>query len=184
MNETAATTGIDLASVLAELIWHNVRDSRLTEEELLRYLEAYHLARRAQEEAETRKDATAQILDRWLTDPKWVHPVIPEPEPPGPDAITEYDQEAAKGKPGNTSAHGAKSLATRKKNVLDAIDRHRAAGVSLQGVADAGRGLTLTDVMDAVEHKVLPLPKWAALEKAVAALDKRAEEGRTDSPEK
>lgn len=164
-----------IADVIAELVWHNVRDSKLTEEELQRYLEAYHLARRAQEKEEARKAAEEKFLAS-LTDPKWVHPVIPEPDPPGPDAITEYDQEAAKGKPGNTSEHGAKSLATRKKKVLDAIDRHRAAGTSLQDVADAGRGLTLTDVMDAVEHRVLPLPKWAALEKAVAALDKRAAE--------
>ena len=82
--------------------------------------------------------------------------------------------EPAPAKPGNDSAHGAKSLETRKNKVLDGIARHRAAGVSIQGIADAGRGLTLTDVMDAVERKVLPLPKWAALEKAVAALDKRA----------
>lgn len=156
-----------IADVIAELIWHNVRDSQLTEEELRRYLEAYHLARRIQEEAAAAAaEAALAELERW---PDIIQGTAagPEPEPPA--------------KPGNTSSHGAKSLATRKKNVLDAIDRHRAAGVSLQDVADAGRGLTLTDVMDAVERKVLPRPKWTALEKAVAALDKRAADAAAGS---
>ena len=160
---------ITLSDVIAELIWPNVRDSKLTEEELRRYLEAYHMARQIEAEAQAAKEAERREIqeeefEEWLRSsailPAAPEQPEPEPEPPA--------------KPGNTSSRGAKSLETRKNKVLDGIGRHRAAGVSLQGIADAGRGLTLTDVMDAVERKVLPLPKWTALEKAVAALDKRA----------
>lgn len=167
-------TAITLADVIAELVWHNVRDSKLTEEELRRYLEAYHLARQIEVEAQAAKEAERRAIqeaefEEFLRSAA-ILPAAPEQPEPEPGK-----------KPGNDSAHGAKSLETRKNKVLDGIARHRAAGVSLQGIADAGRGLTLTDVMDAVERKVLPLPKWAALEKAVAALDKRAADAAAGS---
>lgn len=69
------------------------------------------------------------------------------------------------------SKAGADSLATRKRNMIEKLESMRAGGVSMQAVADAGRGLSIHDVLDAVERKPLPLPKLAALEKALKNLE-------------
>ena len=69
------------------------------------------------------------------------------------------------------SAAGVSSLATRKRRALERLEAVRERGVSMADVAAAGSGLTLNDVLDAVARKPLPLPKLAALEKALAKLE-------------
>lgn len=68
---------------------------------------------------------------------------------------------------------GNRSFATRKRNVLARIEELRSAGVTYAQIADAGPGLTLNSVLDAVNRKPLPLVSWTALEKAVKALAKQ-----------
>ena len=68
---------------------------------------------------------------------------------------------------------GKQSFATRKRNVLARIEDLRSAGVTYAQIADAGPGLTLNSVLDAVNRKPLPLVSWTALEKAVKALAKQ-----------
>ena len=69
------------------------------------------------------------------------------------------------------SAAGVSSLATRKRRALERLEAVRERGVSMADVAAAGSGLTLNDVLDAVARKPLPLPKLAALEKALTKLE-------------
>ena len=76
------------------------------------------------------------------------------------------------------SAAGVSSLATRKRRALERLEAARGRGVALAVIADAGPGLTITDVMDALDRKPLPLPKLAALEKAM----NRLEGGGSDRP--
>ena len=68
---------------------------------------------------------------------------------------------------------GNRSFATRKRNVLARIDELRSAGVTYAQIADAGPGLTINSVLDAVNRNPLPLVTWTALEKAVNALAKQ-----------
>lgn len=66
---------------------------------------------------------------------------------------------------------GRRSLATRKRKIYEAVDRLRAEGTPMQTIADAAPGLTISDVMDAVERKPLALPRLGLLEKAVRKLE-------------
>ncbi|MBR6115041.1 MAG: hypothetical protein IKQ10_07605 [Oscillospiraceae bacterium] len=65
---------------------------------------------------------------------------------------------------------GRASLAARKKNVIAGIEAVRSAGRSIADIAEAGTGLTISDVMTMIERKPLPLPKLAAMEKAIRKL--------------
>lgn len=65
---------------------------------------------------------------------------------------------------------GQASLAARKKNVIAGIEAVRSAGRSIADIAEAGTGLTISDVMTMIERKPLPLPKLAAMEKAIRKL--------------
>ena len=58
-----------------------------------------------------------------------------------------------------------------EEHALERLEAARERGVSMAGVAAAGSGLTLNDVLDAVARKPLPLPKLAALEKALARIE-------------
>ena len=69
------------------------------------------------------------------------------------------------------SAAGVSSLATRKRRALERLDAARERGISMADVVAAGSGLTLNDVLDAVTRNPLPLPKLAALEKALTKLE-------------
>lgn len=65
---------------------------------------------------------------------------------------------------------GQAALAARKKNVIAGIEAVRSAGRSIADIAEAGTGLTISDVMTMIERKPLPLPKLAAMEKAIRKL--------------
>lgn len=66
---------------------------------------------------------------------------------------------------------GRKAFAERKKNDLERLEALRDRGVSMQDVADAAPDLQLYDVLRFLERKPLPLPKLAALEKALKKLE-------------
>lgn len=72
---------------------------------------------------------------------------------------------------------GKQSFATRKRNVLARIEAYRAAGGTMQEVADAAPGLTLSSVMDAIARKSLPLTVWTQLEKAMKKIEARLPDG-------
>ena len=72
---------------------------------------------------------------------------------------------------------GKQSFATRKRNVLARIEAYRAAGGTMQEVADAAPGLTISSVMDAIARKSLPLTVWTQLEKAMKKLEARLPDG-------
>lgn len=80
------------------------------------------------------------------------------------DLADAAEKAAAKSEAGKTA------MATSKRKCLEALDAARAAGTPLVEIAQAAAGLTLTDVMDALGRKPLPLTKLAALEKALAKL--------------
>lgn len=99
----------------------------------------------------------------------------PAAQDDSPRAVT-YDcasapmtEEAAKA--AARSAAGVSSLATRKRRALERLEAVRERGISMADVVAAGPGLTLNDVLDALDRKPLPLPKLAALEKALAKLE-------------
>lgn len=72
------------------------------------------------------------------------------------------------------SKAGAEGLATRKRNVIEKLEAMRKGGVSMQAVADAAKGLNISDVLDAVERKPLSLPVLSKLEKALKNLEATA----------
>ena len=72
---------------------------------------------------------------------------------------------------------GKQSFATRKRNVLARIEAYRAAGGTMQEVADAAPGLTISSVMDAIARKSLPLTVWTQLEKAMKKIEARLPDG-------
>ena len=99
----------------------------------------------------------------------------PAAQDDGPRAVT-YDcasapmtEEAAKA--AAKSAAGVSSLATRKRRALERLEAVRERGISMADVVAAGPGLTLNDVLDALDRKPLPLPKLAALDKALARIE-------------
>lgn len=72
---------------------------------------------------------------------------------------------------------GKQSFATRKRNVLARIEDFRAAGGTMQEIADAAPGLTISSVMDAIARKSLPLTVWTQLEKAMKKIEARLPDG-------
>ena len=72
---------------------------------------------------------------------------------------------------------GKQSFATRKRNVLARIEAYRAAGGTMQEVADAAPGLTISSVVDAIARKSLPLTVWTQLEKAMKKIEARLPDG-------
>lgn len=79
---------------------------------------------------------------------------------------------------------GKQSFATRKRNVLARIEAYRAAGGTMQEVADAAPGLTINSVMDAIARKSLPLTVWTQLEKAMKKIEARLPDGPMPGTEK
>ena len=67
----------------------------------------------------------------------------------------------------DNEAIGKKAYASRLTELRRGVADIRSRGVSMQSIADAGKNLTLNDVLDFLEGKAIPLPKIAALEKAV-----------------
>ena len=81
------------------------------------------------------------------------------------------DPEAAEKAAAARSDAGKASMITRKRRALERLEAQRSAGVTLAEIAGAARGLTLSDVMDFLDRKPVPLPKLAALEKALNKLE-------------
>lgn len=71
----------------------------------------------------------------------------------------------------DNAAAGKASLATRKKNALEKVEELRAAGVGVGKIADADKDLTVVAVLDFLDRKPIPLPKLAAIERAVKKLE-------------
>lgn len=59
----------------------------------------------------------------------------------------------------------------RKRNLLEKLDGLRAGGVTMAAIAGAAPGLTINDVMDALDRKPLALLKQQALERAAKKLE-------------
>lgn len=91
----------------------------------------------------------------------------PAPSPPG-----EGSEEVQNGPPARDNAEiGKKAIAARKQNDMARLEALRDRGVSMQDVADAAPDLQLYDVLRFLERKPIPLPKLAALEKALKKLE-------------
>ena len=96
------------------------------------------------------------------------HPsAAPTPSPEG---------EGGKTEPPKTDT-AARSFATRKRKAVEGIEAARAAGKTMQDIADAAPGLTINQIMDAIAANPLSLPTWALIEKA---LKKLAKDGAAD----
>ena len=65
-------------------------------------------------------------------------------------------------------------FAARKAADIQRLEELRAAGFTLQQIADAARGLTITEVTDALGRKKLSVTTWSKIEKAIDALTLRA----------
>ena len=94
----------------------------------------------------------------------------PTPPPEGAEGMEGFEVVQIGPKKRDNEAAGKKAYAARKENLREAMDRVRAAGVSMQSIADAC-GLTLNDVLDFLEGKAVPLPKLAKLGKGLGALE-------------
>ena len=96
------------------------------------------------------------------------HPsAAPPPSPEGEGGKTEAPKTDA----------AARSFATRKRKAIEGIEAARAAGKTMQDIADAAPGLTINQIMDAIAANPLPLPTWALIEQA---LKKLAKDGAAD----
>lgn len=119
------------------------------------------------------------FLDRFRQTPAALMPVsekdtgaphpsaAPTPSPEGEGGKTEAPKTDA----------AARSFATRKRKAIEGIEAARAAGKTMQDIADAAPGLTINQIMDAIAANPLPLPTWALIEKA---LKKLAKDGAAD----
>lgn len=71
----------------------------------------------------------------------------------------------------NRSAGAKAGFATRKRNLTEKLEDLRRRGVKMHEIAAAVNGLTITDVMDALEAKAMSPMKIQALEKACRKLE-------------
>lgn len=81
----------------------------------------------------------------------------------------------------NRSAGAKAGFATRKRNLTERLEELRRRGVKMHEIAAAANGLTLTDVMDALEAKPMSPMKIQALEKACKKLEEADAGGGEDS---
>lgn len=107
----------------------------------------------------------------------------PAPTEETAEPVSESDTEAdaepptpKKDRPTDASEAARRSFATRKRKAAAALDELRAAGVPLADIAAAAKGLTISEVMDALDRKSLALPVWVKIEKAVAKLTAKTED--------
>ena len=71
----------------------------------------------------------------------------------------------------NRSAGAKAGVAKRKRNLTEKLEDLRRRGVKMHEIAAAVNGLTITDVMDALEAKAMSPMKIQALEKACRKLE-------------
>ena len=102
-------------------------------------------------------------------DPEQADQADPEPEP---DSDTETGRKKA-----DPAETGRAAFATRKRRILEGLERLRGDGKTLADIAAAAKGLTISEIMDAIDRKPLALPVWVKIEKAVAALQGGDEDG-------
>lgn len=81
----------------------------------------------------------------------------------------------------NRSAGAKAGFATRKRNLTERLEDLRRRGVKMHEIAAAEKGLTITDVMDALEAKPMSPMKIQALEKAARKLEEAEGSGGEDS---
>ena len=81
----------------------------------------------------------------------------------------------------NRSAGAKAGVATRKRNLTEKLEDLRRRGVKMHEIAAAVNGLTITDVMDALEAKPMSPMKIQALEKACKKLEEADAGGGEDS---
>ena len=81
----------------------------------------------------------------------------------------------------NRSAGAKAGFATRKRNLTERLEDLRRRGVKMHEIAAAVNGLTITDVMDALEAKPMSPMKIQALEKACKKLEEADAGGGEDS---
>ena len=152
---------VQISGVLFDLIVQVVNNNGPVAREVFRgWLEAWYQARRTEEAEAERFRAMASFWDS----PPVLTPVSTLDHPAEPDEDERRIKAAIR------AEAGQKGLATRKRNALDGIERLRAAGISLQSIADAG-DLELGEVLGAVERKPMGLPQLAKIEKAIRKLE-------------
>ena len=97
--------------------------------------------------------------------------------------MTEEAEEAeAKAREAANRSAGAKAgFATRKRNLTERLEDLRRRGVKMHEIAAAVNGLTISDVMDALEAKPMSPMKIQALEKAARKLEEAEGSGGEDS---
>ncbi|MBO7668773.1 MAG: hypothetical protein J6T26_09960 [Firmicutes bacterium] len=97
--------------------------------------------------------------------------------------MTEEAEEAeAKAREAANRSAGAKAgFATRKRNLTERLEDLRRRGVKMHEIAAAVNGLTITDVMDALQAKAMSPMKIQALEKAARKLEEADAGGGEDS---
>ncbi len=97
--------------------------------------------------------------------------------------MTEEAEEAeAKAREAANRSAGAKAgFATRKRNLTERLEELRRRGVKMHEIAAAGKGLTISDVMDALQAKPMSPMKVQALEKACRKLEEADAGGGEDS---
>ena len=145
--------------------------------------------------AAERQERTLAAVASWLKEPTGAvqddetpHPsAAPTPSPQGegltfdcasapmPDeaeaAWAAAEAEAKAREAANRSAGAKAGVATRKRNLTEKLEDLRRRGVKMHEIAAAVNGLTITDVMDALEAKAMSPLKIQALEKACRKLE-------------
>ena len=168
--DTIVTAGPPKPSRVFLGLWQQITilDPELPADDFLLYAETW---RRIREMEEAQASAKLQETLQKLV----AGPITPaaEVKPVTYDCASAPIPDAAAAK----SEAGKQSLVTRKRKLLETLEDLRARGVSLAEISAASSGLTLNDVLDALDRKPLPLPKLAALEKAAGKLNKEADAG-------
>lgn len=187
---------IRTADVVQEMIWKIVKETGLTQEELGRFMEAWAEIRRMEgttpqtppapapltqgsQEAESTPKGVQKVRDERV---EKVHEDTEEKDPsPAGGLVRDDSAGVVQNEPGygpetekklrDNAAAGKASLATRKKNALEKVEELRAAGVGVGKIADADKDLTVVTILDFLDRKPIPLPKLAAIERAVKKLE-------------
>lgn len=153
---------VQISGVLFDLIVQAVNNNGpVARDVFYGWLEAWYQARRTEEAEEDRRKAFRSF---WESSQPILTPVSNVDHPAEPDEDERRIKAAIR------AEAGQKGLATRKRNALDGLERLRAAGISLQSIADAG-DLELGEVLGAVERKPMGLPQLAKIEKAIRNLE-------------
>ena len=114
-------------------------------------------------ENEARWDGIRKAVGQFQQEPVVLAPADPATPVSGSDTPESPKRD--------NSEIGKAAFATRKRKILETVDRLRAEGATLADIADGAKGLTLPMVMDAIDRKPLPVTTWTLIEKAVKKLE-------------